>query len=132
MWFGLVFFLPFQHFLESTHINATRPYLASGNWDYKINNPTTKQHDNIYCQSESICFRKRSLRKISAQRQQKKRSKKLGLKVFVVGELDLHENKLHNFEYISGTTPYTTTSSSSFASPTSPSPLYASEKMAIY
>ena len=39
-----------QHFLESTHINATRPYLASGNWDHKINNPTTKQHDNIYCQ----------------------------------------------------------------------------------
>jgi len=41
---------------------------------------------------------------------------KLGSKVSIVGELDIHENKLyiemHNFEYISGTTPYTSTSPS--------------------
>ena len=59
-----------------------------------------------------------------------KRIEKLGSKVFVVGELDLHENKLcielHNFEYISGTTPYTTTSSPT----SSPLPSFASEKKA--
>jgi len=58
---------------------------------------------------------------------------KLGSKVSIVGELDIHENKLyielHNFEYISGTTPYTS-ASSSFPSP-KPSSSSASEKRAL-
>jgi len=87
---------------------------------------TPIQMRNIYRQSKPIRFGKRSFRETVRirhnglpQRRKKnlyERTKKvkLGSKVSIVGELDIHNNKLcglHNFEYISNITAYTTTPS---------------------
>jgi len=61
---------------------------------------------------------------------------KLGSKVSIVGELDVYENKLcvelPNFEFISNTNPYTTTSiTSTYSSPYASSPSSASEKRTL-